>query len=110
VLQVPTLPAQAGSSRIGGLKAQREPSRRWQDRQSHKERDMQALIWIGAALTLAGVCGLGLCVLKAMRARRAGLDDAAMRTELQKVVTLNLAALGVSVLGLMLVIAGIALG
>jgi hypothetical protein len=71
---------------------------------------MQALIWTGAALTLAGIAGLGYCVLKALRARKSGLDDAAMRAALQKVVTLNLAALGVSALGLMLVIAGIVLG
>lgn len=71
---------------------------------------MQALIWTGAALTLIGIAGLGYCVLKAMRARNAGHDDAAMRAALQKVVTLNMAALGVSALGLMLVITGIALG
>lgn len=61
-------------------------------------------------MTLLGVAGLGLCVLRAIRARRAGLDDAAMRVALQKVVTLNLVALGLSALGLMLVVAGITLG
>ncbi len=71
---------------------------------------MQALIWTGATLTLTGIAGLGYCVVKAMRARSAGLDDAAMRAALQKIVTLNMAALGVSALGLMLVITGIALG
>ncbi|OYW62371.1 MAG: hypothetical protein B7Z10_03935 [Rhodobacterales bacterium 32-66-7] len=71
---------------------------------------MQALIWAGSALTLAGVAGLVLCVFRALRARRSGLDEAAMRLALQKVVTLNLAALGLSVLGLMLVVAGISLG
>lgn len=75
-----------------------------------QERDMQALIWAGAALTLIGIGGLGYCVLKAMRARRSGLDDAAMRAELQKVVLLNTVALGVSAMGLMMVVAGIALG
>lgn len=71
---------------------------------------MQALIWVGTAVTLAGLFGLGLCMVRVFRARRAGLDDDAMRAALQKVVTLNLAALGLSALGLMLVIAGIALG
>jgi hypothetical protein len=75
-----------------------------------QERDMQVLIWAGAALTLIGIGGLGYCVLKAMRARRSGLDDAAIRAELQKVVLLNTVALGVSALGLMMVVAGIALG
>jgi len=71
---------------------------------------MQALIWAGAALTLIGVGGLGYCVLLAMRARRSGQEDAAMRATLQRVVVLNMAALGVSALGLMLVVLGIFLG
>ena len=71
---------------------------------------MQALIWVGAAMALAGVGGLGYCVLRAMLARRAGLDDAAMRAELQRVVVINMAALGVSALGLATVVAGIILG
>jgi len=71
---------------------------------------MQALIWVGTAMALAGVGGLGYCVLRAVRARRAGLDDAAMRAELQRVVAINMAALGVSALGLAAVVAGILLG
>jgi hypothetical protein len=70
---------------------------------------MEVLIWIGAALTLAGIAGLTYCMLRVLKARRAGLDDAAMRAALQKVVTLNLAALGVSALGLAMVVAGIIL-
>ncbi|NHB77197.1 hypothetical protein [Rhodobacter calidifons] len=71
---------------------------------------MQVLIWAGTALTFLGVAGLGYCILAASRARRAGLDDAAMRAALQRVVTLNLAAVGVSALGLAAVVAGILLG
>jgi hypothetical protein len=71
---------------------------------------MQALIWVGTAMALAGVGGLGYCVLRAIRARRAGLDDAAMRAELQRVVAINMAALGLSALGLAAVVAGILLG
>jgi hypothetical protein len=70
---------------------------------------MQALIWIGTALTLAGVAGLGYCVLATLKARRAGLDDDALRAVLARVVTLNFAALGVSMLGLMLVVLGLVL-
>jgi hypothetical protein len=70
---------------------------------------MQAMIWGGAGLTLIGVVGLGYCVLRTIRARRAGLSDDAMRAELQRVVTINMAALGVSALGLALVVAGILL-
>jgi len=71
---------------------------------------MQALIPIGATLSLAGVAGLIWCIVLALRARRAGLDDAALRARLQHLVALNLAALGVSALGLMLVVIGILLG
>lgn len=71
---------------------------------------MQALIWIGAFVSLAGIAGLGYCVFRAMKARRAGLSDDAMRAELQRVVVINMAALGVSALGLMMVVMGILLG
>jgi hypothetical protein len=70
---------------------------------------MQALIWAGSIITLIGVAGLGYCVARAFRARRGGLDDAAMRAELQRVVVINMAALGASALGLALVVAGIVL-
>lgn len=71
--------------------------------------DMQILIWMGAAAALIGVAGLVFCVLQALRARRSGLDDAAMRTELQRLVVLNMTALGISTLGLGMVVAGILL-
>jgi hypothetical protein len=70
---------------------------------------MQALIWAGAVLTLIGVAGLGYCIRRALLARRAGLDDVAMRAELQRVVVINMAALGVSALGLAAVVAGVIL-
>ncbi|MES2145516.1 MAG: hypothetical protein V4516_14460 [Pseudomonadota bacterium] len=70
---------------------------------------MEILIWIGAALTLGGVAGLIWCIVLATRARRARLSDDALRARLQRVVTLNLAALGVSAVGLMCVVAGIML-
>jgi uncharacterized membrane protein len=71
---------------------------------------MQGLIWAGAALTLVGLAGLAYCILRAARAKRAGLDDAAMRAELQRVVVINLAAVGLSALGLAAVVTGILLG
>jgi uncharacterized membrane protein len=70
---------------------------------------MQTMIWIGTAMTLAGVAGLAYCMIRALRARRSGLDDDAMRAALQSLVTINLAALGVSALGLAMVVAGILL-
>ncbi|EEW25909.1 hypothetical protein [Rhodobacter ferrooxidans] len=71
---------------------------------------MQYLIWIGAVLSLAGVGGLIWCIFLAMQARRAKLPDEVLRARLQHVVMLNMAALGVSVIGLMAVVAGILLG
>ena len=67
------------------------------------------IIWSGAALTLAGVAGLVACIVYILRLRRAGLDDSTMRAKLQRGVIWNMAALFVSVLGLMLVVVGISL-
>ena len=68
---------------------------------------MEALIWIGAALTLIGLVGLVACIVIAMRARKEGLDDDQMKARLQKVVALNLGALAVSAIGLMTVVLGV---
>lgn len=68
---------------------------------------MEALIWIGAAITLAGLAGLVWCIATVAKAKRAGLSDDALRQRLQKVVALNLGALGLSTIGLMTVIIGI---
>ena len=68
---------------------------------------MNILVWIGSGLTLLGLVGLIWCILKALAARRAGLDEGQMRAALQRVVMLNMAALGISALGLVTVVAGI---
>lgn len=65
------------------------------------------LIWGGAALSVIGLVGLIWCIIKVWRARAARLDDADMRAVMARVLPLNLAALFVSVIGLMLVIVGI---
>jgi len=71
---------------------------------------MDWLVWSGAAVSLAGLAGLLRCVQLGLRARRAGLDDAAMRARLRRLVALNMGALMISVLGLMMVVVGILLG
>lgn len=71
---------------------------------------MDIMIWTGAAISLAGVVGLFYCIAKAIQAKRAGLPDDEMKARLKSVVTLNLAALMVSALGLVCVIVGIMLG
>ena len=65
------------------------------------------LVLFGAILTLAGFAGLIFCIARVIRARRRGLSDEEMRAVLQAVLPINLAALGISVLGLMLVVLGI---
>lgn len=70
---------------------------------------MEILIWGGAAVSLLGLVGLVWCILRVWRARRAGLDDAAMRAVLQGVVPLNTGALFLSVIGLIMVVLGIML-
>ncbi|MCB1333714.1 MAG: hypothetical protein KDK26_08690 [Roseivivax sp.] len=71
---------------------------------------MDSLIWIGALISCLGLVGLGVSIVRVLRARRAGLDDEALREAVRKAVPLNMGALFVSVLGLMLVILGIFLG
>lgn len=70
---------------------------------------MDWLIWTGAAVSLLGVVGLFYCIVSAARAKKAGLDDDAMRGRLKSLVVINMAALFVSALGLMLVVLGIML-
>lgn len=68
---------------------------------------MQALVWAGTVVTLIGLAGLILCIVAAMRIRRAGLDEAAMKARLQRLVALNMGALGLSGIGLAAVIVGL---
>lgn len=68
------------------------------------------VIWAGAAMTVGGLLILLWCILRVMRAKRAKLDDEALRAEIRKVLPINLGALCLSMLGLMLVIVGVMLG
>lgn len=71
---------------------------------------MEYLIWIGALVSLIGIAGLIWCVMIALRAKREGLDDDAMKARLQSVVAINMGALFLSAIGLMMVVIGILLG
>ena len=70
---------------------------------------MEVLIWLGAAVTLAGLALLIWCILKVIRIRRAGLPDDELRAALQKILPVNTGALFLSMIGLMLVVLGIVL-
>ena len=65
---------------------------------------MDWLIWAGALVALVGLAGILRAIWLVMQARREGLDDAAMRARIQKVLPLNLAALFISAIGLMMVV------
>ncbi|HDR27117.1 hypothetical protein [Rhodovulum sp.] len=71
---------------------------------------MGILIWIGAAISLAGLAGIVRVILQVRAARAANLPEDELRGRLQKAVALNMAALGMSALGLMMVVIGITLG
>ena len=68
---------------------------------------MQWMIWGGALLSLIGLLGLLLSIVKVAQAKHAGLSDEALRAAVQKVVPLNMGALFLSVIGLMVVMVGI---
>lgn len=70
---------------------------------------MAYLIPAGAVITVLGMLGLIYCIVKVARARKANLDDDAMRAALQSVVALNMGALLLSGIGLMMVVLGIIL-
>ena len=58
-------------------------------------------------MALAGLLALGYCIYAAISAKRAGLPDPELRARLQRIVTINMGALLVSVLGLMSVVLGV---
>ncbi|MEM9797359.1 MAG: hypothetical protein AAF919_12775 [Pseudomonadota bacterium] len=71
---------------------------------------MAVLVWIGAALTIAGIGLLIACIVIAARARKAGLEGAEMEARLRRLVPMNLGALAMSGIGLMMVAVGAILG
>ncbi len=71
---------------------------------------MEALVWLGALISVLGLFGLVWSIVKVWNARRSGMDDEALRAVVRKMVPINMGALMGSVLGLMMVIIGIFLG
>lgn len=69
---------------------------------------MEILVWIGALVSLAGLAGLVWCIASVWKAKKARLNDEQLRAAVQKVMPLNTGALFLSVLGLMIVVLGIA--
>ncbi|WP_127900495.1 hypothetical protein [Solirhodobacter olei] len=70
---------------------------------------MQYLIWGGTAVTLIGVAVLVVCAVIAARMGGAELDEAEMKRRLAPLFAWNYAALGVALIGLMMVVVGLIL-
>ncbi len=70
---------------------------------------MELLIWIGSILSILGLVGLLWCIKTVLKAKKLAASDEELRSSLQKVVPLNMAALFLSAIGLMLVVLGIML-
>ncbi|SLN60778.1 hypothetical protein [Pseudooctadecabacter jejudonensis] len=70
---------------------------------------MELLIGIGALISLIGIAGIILSILRVRQARKVATDDADLKARIQKVLPLNLGAFLVSVLGLMCVVVGVLL-
>ena len=67
------------------------------------------LIWAGAIVSVLGLCGVLYSVTAVIRAKRAGLDDEALRAQIAKQMPINLAAFFSAMLGLMMVVVGVLL-
>lgn len=70
---------------------------------------MEYLILIGALISVIGLIGLVLSGMRVLRAKRAGLEDEALREAVRKAMVLNFGALMLSAFGLILVVVGVIL-
>lgn len=70
---------------------------------------MVYMIWAGASITVLGLIGLIYCILLVVVAKRAKLQDAALRAAMQRALIWNMGALALSGLGLMMVVLGVIL-
>lgn len=67
---------------------------------------MAALVWIGAAMMLAGVILLGLCIATVRRVQRADMAEGERTRRMHQVVIWNYAALALAGLGAMVLVVG----
>jgi len=70
---------------------------------------MDILVWSGAAISIIGLFGIVWSIVAVARARKAGLDDEALRARLSRILPVNLGALFLSVIGLLMVTVGVIL-
>ena len=70
---------------------------------------MDFLIYIGGAFTLVGLIGLGYCIKMAVAIKREGGDAADATKRLRALVAWNLGAMGMSSIGLAMIVVGLIL-
>jgi len=70
---------------------------------------MEWLVWIGAAISMIGLVGIVYSIVAVSSARKAGLDDDALRVKLTSILPINIGSLLFSILGLMMVVFGVVL-
>jgi len=70
---------------------------------------LQLLAPIGLVMTLAGLAGLGWCILQGLRIRRAALPPAEVHAQLHRMLAINLGSVGLAALGLAALVAGLLL-
>ncbi len=70
---------------------------------------MELLVIAGASTSLLGLFGLGYCIWKSVQIKRSGADLKSITPQLQKLIAINFASVGLSALGLMMVVVGILL-
>lgn len=70
---------------------------------------MDFLIYIGGVFTLVGLIGLGYCIKMAVAIKREGGDAADATKRLRALVAWNLGAMGMSSIGLAMIVIGLIL-
>ena len=70
---------------------------------------MEVMSWIGAILSVLGLIGVLWCIRKAAWLRKAELDEATARGELQRLIFGHMLAIGFAFLGLGLLVSGLLL-
>lgn len=68
---------------------------------------MEFLVIIGAIISIVGLVGLLVCILKAAKAKREGGTVEEMNAKLEPLIPLNLGSLFLSIVGLICVVIGV---
>lgn len=71
---------------------------------------MSYLIWIGVAMSVAGLVAILWTITAVARARRAQLTDEELKARMQAIMPINIGALMLSILGLGIVVIALLLG